>query len=147
MRKLIMFGAVVALLIGCTKPQGSKLKTEEQENLDICEAVFRYQFEHNASGAQQKAQAYFLEVFKKDPSPEFLARFKDDTPPARKGSEFAIGKGLKFRVESIERIEKNKVRVSGGYYEAGLSSSGNIYTVVRKNESWIVEKNEMQWIS
>lgn len=120
---------------------------EYRENLDICEAVFRYQFEHNASGAQQNAKVYFLEVFNKDPSPEFLARFKDNTPPVKKGSEFAIGEGLKFQVESIERVDKNTVRVSGGYYEAGLSASGNIYTVVRKKEKWNVEKDEMQWIA
>jgi len=147
MKKCILFVAVLAVLIGCSKPQDAKIKSEQQENLDICEAVFRYQFENNASAVQQKAKAYFLEIFQKDPSPEFLARFNGHNPPVKKGAEFAIGEGLKFRVDSIERIDKNTVRVSGGYYEANLSSSGNIYTVVRKKGSWSIQKDEMQWIS
>ena len=147
MKKFIALVAVVLFFCGCSKSQNSKLISEQQENLDICEAVFRYQFEHNASGSQQEAKSYFLEVFKKDPSIEFLARFKDITHPVKKGSEFMEGEGLKFKVVSIQLIEKNKVQVYGGYYEGSLSSSGNIYTVVRKNEIWIVEKDEMQWIS
>lgn len=72
------------------KTQAGQSRTEAQEKLDICEAVFRYQFEHNASGAQQKAKAYFLKIHNKDPSDEFLARFKGHTPPVKKGSDFAI---------------------------------------------------------
>jgi hypothetical protein len=37
--------------------------------------------------------------------------------------------------------------VYGGIYEAGLSSSGNLYTVVRKSGKWVVAKDEMQWMS
>ena len=54
--------------------------------------------------AQQKAKAYFLSVFKKDPSAEFLKRFEKHKPPVKKGSEFKIGKGLAFRVVTIKKV-------------------------------------------
>lgn len=160
MRQLIVLVAVIALFIGCSKQQGVELQTQdqqntttsqpnnqEQENLDICEVVFRYQFKHNASVVQQNANAYFILIFKQDPPDKFLARFTDNTPPVRKGSDFAIGKGLVFSIGSINRIDENTAQVYGGFYEAGLSSSGNLYTVVRKNGKWVVAKDEMQWMS
>lgn len=155
MCKLTVLVAIIALFIGCSKQQVIEADTQSQgktqvpqpENLDICETVFRYQFKHNASLVQQNAKAYFIMIFKQDPPDVFLARFKGNTPPVRKGSEFAIGEGLIFCIRSINRIDENTVHVSGGYYEAELSSSGNIYTVVRKNGQWVVEKDEMQWIS
>ena len=119
----------------------------DAEALDIAEATFRYQFTNNASGAQQNAKAYFLSVFEKDPSPEFLKRFGKHKPPVKKGSEFKIGKGLAFQVVTIKRVSKTKVEVSGGYYEAGLSSSGNTYFVEKKDGKWIVTSDKMHWIS
>jgi glyoxylase-like metal-dependent hydrolase (beta-lactamase superfamily II) len=118
-----------------------------QEAFDIAEITFRYQFKDNASGQQQKAPAYFLSLFGKDPTPEFLKRFAGHKPPVRKGSEFEIMKGLKFIVTRIKRVTRNKVEVSGGYYEAGLSSSGNTYVLEKKNGKWTVTKNTMHWIS
>ncbi len=161
MKRFIVFIiAFMVLFVGCSEQKGSEpqakdqknqqvspIKTEQQENLDICEAVFRYQFKHNASGAKQNAKAYFLEILRKDPSPEFLARFKDNAPPVKKGSEFAIGKGLKFKVGGIKRLNDSKVEVSGGYYEGGLSSSGCTYSVVLKDKKWVVTERKMLWIS
>ena len=160
MRQLIVLIAAIALFIGCSKQQGTELQTqdqqnikgsqpknEEQENLDICEAVFRYQFKHNTSGAQQNADAYFIMIFKQDPPDKFLTRFSGNLPPVRKGSDFTIGKGLVFSIGSIDRVDENTAQVYGGFYEAGLSSSGNLYTVVRKNSKWVVARDEMQWIS
>lgn len=44
-------------------------KVRESQIDDIREAVFRWQFDHNASGQQAAAQVYFLEVGKKDADP------------------------------------------------------------------------------
>jgi hypothetical protein len=156
MRKLVVLVAVMMLFMGCSRRQlieyqgkihAPRPQREQPENLDICEAVFRYQFKHNASMVQQNAKAYFIRVFKQDPSDEFLARFTGNIPPVKKGSEFAIGQGLVFCIRSIDRIDENTVQVSGGYYEAELSSSDSVYTVVRRNGRWVVENDEMQWIS
>jgi hypothetical protein len=37
--------------------------------------------------------------------------------------------------------------VSGGYYEAELSASGNTYYMRKKDGKWVCEKNVMRWIS
>ena len=40
--------------------------------------------------------------------------------------------GLIFRVTSIKCISDTEVEAKGGYYEAGLSASGNIYTLKKE---------------
>jgi hypothetical protein len=131
-----------------------------QEN-DIREAVFRHQFDHNASGQRTDAAVYCLSVGSKetDPSDEFMKRFADHKPPVRKLSECNVdpvngvvdkstGKsGLIFRVTSITWVSDMEVGVAGGYYEAGLSSSGNTYTVRKEQGKWKVTADKMNWIS
>jgi hypothetical protein len=58
---------------------------------DIREAVFRYQFEHNASSLQTRAAAYYLELrttegAKSDPPDSFLKRFTGNSPAVHKRS-------------------------------------------------------------
>src|SRR5215510_15207871 len=105
---------------------------------DIREAVFRHQFYHNASGQQQRAKAYFLSIETgEDPDDAFIERFKDNEPPVKKESQLKNEpgmfeketgfRGLIFRIDSIKQISSNEVEVTGGYYENGLSASGNTY--------------------
>lgn len=129
-------------------PETSNKATDRSAELDdVFEALFRHQFKHNASAMQQNAPAYFLSIKDKDPSPEFLKRFAGHKPPVKNGTEFEIGKGLKFRIESWKWKSDDELELTGGYYEAGLSASGNRFTMVRKNGKWIVEKDQMEWIS
>ena len=126
---------------------------------DIREAVFRYQFEHNASGLQKKAACYFLEIDRKDPAAEFLKRFEGHTPPVKPASACVRsaaegvkdketgGRGLVFRQATIRWINDNEVEVEGGYYEGGLSASGNTYKAGRKDGKWVVASDKMHWIS
>ena len=114
----------------------------ESQTDDIREAVFRWQFDHNASSQQKKAQAYFLGVGDRDdPTDEFMKRFANHKPPVRKASACSADagkgvrdkktgeKGLIFRVRKIEWKSDTEVEVQGGYYEGGLSASSNTYTV------------------
>lgn len=126
----------------------------ERQVDDIREAVFRYQFDHNASGQQKTAKVYFLQVGEKsnDPAEGFMKRFDGNKPPVRVGSaaKNVPGKGLldkktgeeglSFSVVSIKWISDTEVEVEGGYYEASLSASCNTYTVVKKNGKWVVTK-------
>jgi len=110
---------------------------------------------------QKSAKVYFLGVGDKatDPSDEFMKRLADHKPPVRKASasHFVLGKGLlntktgerglAFRATTIKWISDTEVEVSGGYYEAELSSSGNTYTVKKENGKWKVTKEKMDWIS
>jgi hypothetical protein len=129
-------------------------KTEQED--DIREAVFRHQFGHNASAIRKKAKAYYLALGsvlnKRDPSSEFMRRFKGHKPSVERASlaELKYGRirdGLIFYIEEIRWINENEVEVSGGYYEGNLSASGNKYQVVRKNGKWAIKKDTMKWIS
>jgi hypothetical protein len=55
--------------------------------------------------------------------------------------------GLIFSVGAIKWISDTEAEVSGGYYEAGLSSSGNVYFVKRRDGKWVVTGDKMLWIS
>jgi hypothetical protein len=118
-----------------------------KEMLDICEAMFRYQFTKNASGQQQKAPAYYLSIYETDPPKELMNRFENNNPPVKLGSEFKIGNGLKFRIRSIKLLDKNNIEIEGGYYEGSLSSSGNTYQLKKQSGVWKVISDKMNWIS
>jgi hypothetical protein len=153
------FFSALALLIvcasGCVPNDAERLKEED----DIREAVFSYQFLHNASGRQQNAKVYFLSLHEggKDPSDEFMKRFAGHTPEVKKVSQCTEdddirdmqtgAPGIVFRVTGIRWITAQRVEVFGGYFEGYLSSSGNTYYVEKKDGKWIVVQDNGRWIS
>ena len=160
-RRLSLLILFMLIMSACAAPKPRSVQEE-----DIREAVFRYQFTHNESGLQQSANFYCLslgEVTAKanvDPSDELMRRFRGHQPPVEKTSQCAadISKGvtdratsqrfgLIFRVTSIQWVSDTKVEALGGYYEGGLSASGNVYRVVKENDQWIVKEDKMKWIS
>jgi hypothetical protein len=129
---------------------------------DVREAVFRHLFDHNASGQQQAAKVFCLQIEgKQDPSTELLRRFEGNEPRVKKVSlcTFQHGQprsgvvdasgapGLIFRIDAIQHPTADSAVVEGGYFEAGLSSSGNVYELVKEGDRWIVKKDTMRWIS
>ena len=115
-------------------------------------------FGNNASGQQQFAQVYCLSVEGKDPSDGFMKRFSGNEPPVKKASActasglgvFQIGtdvRGLVFSVDSVVRRGGVRAETEGGYYEAGLSASGNTYYLERRNGEWMVVRDVRHWIS
>jgi hypothetical protein len=118
-----------------------------KEILDICEALFRYQFTHNASGQQQNAPAYYLSIYETDPPKDLIERFQNSKPPVNIGSEFKIGSGLKFEINSINRLNKNNVVIEGGYYAGPLGSSGNTYHLQKTNGVWKVISDKINAFS
>ena len=127
---------------------------------DVREAVFRHMFGQNASGMQQSAGVYCLEVeSQRDPTAGFLSRMRDVRVPLKAVSQCSASadkgvvdkathkRGLIFRIESVAFKDAHHATVNGGYYEAGLSASGNIYTVELRGKKWVVTKDQMTWIS
>jgi hypothetical protein len=129
---------------------------------DVRFVTFRYMFGHNASGQQQNAKAYCLEVDGKDPSDALIARFAGSTPPVKKASECTTASdvgdwgvrvrvtrepGLLFRLGAIRWVKASMVEVEGGYYEASLSASSNTYYLEKKNGDWKVVRDVMDVIS
>jgi len=142
-RTLSKYGASVLRLLEDEAAKNSR----PNDHWDVCEAVFRYQFGHNASAAQQRAKAYFLSVRGNDPPAGFLRRFEKHTPTVRRGSQFRQGAGLRFRIGSFKWTGENTAEVEGGYYEGNLSASGNTYRVEKTNAGWKVTGRIMSWIS
>ncbi|RPI01217.1 MAG: hypothetical protein EHM64_16075 [Ignavibacteriae bacterium] len=167
--KRIIFLSIL-LFSGC-----SDLGTDASNGLaqlsiqdSIREAVFRYQFQHNASGQQQTAKIYFLSVMilndstgywiHGNPSLDILSHFNNNVPPVKSFSDCTLSvngvfdnktgeNGLLFQVGALRWITEEQVEVDGGYFEGGLSASGNTYYLERKNAQWIVTRDVMHWIS
>ena len=128
---------------------------------DVREAVFRHLFQHNASGLQKNAKAYFLNVEKgADPADVFLNRFTGHAPPVKKASQSRRGArssqvedketgapGLVFSITRITWLSDTEAEVHGGYYEANLSASFGSYRVKKINGKWIVTETGPQMIA
>jgi hypothetical protein len=134
-----------------------KIADREKQEEDIADAVFRYQFVHNASGRQQRASVYFLSLRHRNPSKEFMQRFAGNKPRVSTVSECTEDQdvrdlhtdepGILFSITEIRWITRNQVQVSGGYDEGYLSSSGDTYFVEKRSGKWTVVRDEMHWIS
>jgi hypothetical protein len=134
-----------------------KVPDRDKQEEDIAEAVFRYQFLHNASGRQQSAEVYFLSLRYRNPSEEFMQRFAGNTPVISTVSEctedddirdlHTDARGILFRITTIKWITPSRVEVSGGYDEVRLSSSGDTYYVEKRDGKWVVVRDKMHWIS
>lgn len=134
--------------------QSQKDKTADENN--ILEAVFRFQSKHLAS--KDSTILYFLSLYNKDPDNKFMIRFKG-MPRIKKYSQAVVNgingvkdkesgaSGLILKITGIKWLNQNKVEVIGGYYEDGLSASGNTYTVKRLKGKWVVTKDDLEWIS
>jgi len=55
--------------------------------------------------------------------------------------------GVVFYTGAIWWVSADTVKIEVGYYEGTLSSSGNVYTLKRKNGRWVVEDDRMLFIS
>ena len=117
---------------------------------DILEAVFRYQFDHNASGVQKGAEKYCLTLpGDRTPGAEFLKRFEGNRPPvaAADQCERQSGKNLFFQIQRLDWRKDDEVWVRGGYWEGNLSSSIEMFRVVNENGRWVVKGARMEAIS
>jgi hypothetical protein len=150
---------LLTVLVGACAP-GAAPQPHGDETTAIQEAVFRYQFGHNASSRQQSADYYCLGVKdRKDPPQELMERFVCHLPVVVPVSECgadvefgvsrgsASGRGLIFTVGDIKWVSATEVEVAGGYYEGGLSASGNVYRLKRVEGGWKVIEDRMGWIS
>jgi hypothetical protein len=133
-------------------PQGSiAIPTDRTAaEADVAEAVFRYQFDHNASVLQKRAERYCLSLpGERMPSTEFLERFAGDGKPvlAADRCERSSGKSLFFSLKKFDWHGEREVWVRGGYWEGNLSSSIELFRVVNDKGKWVVKGARMEAIS
>ena len=88
-----------------------------------------------------------------------MKRFANNEPRAKKVSACSSSedkgvldkktgeRGLIFRSGAVKWVSDDEVELSGGYYEAGLSSSGNVYVLKKVKGKWRVIRDTPQWIS
>ncbi|HKV07489.1 MAG TPA: hypothetical protein VJ725_05065 [Thermoanaerobaculia bacterium] len=116
----------------------------------ILEAVFRYQFEHNASAIQDKAEKYCLTLTGGGRlDGEFLRRFEGNRPPvvAADQCDRRSGRNLFFQAKIETWESDSEAVVRGGYYEGNLSSSRETFRVVWEDGRWVVEDARLEVIS
>lgn len=146
-------------------PEARQQKSRTAREDDVREAVFRYQFLHDQSGLQPRAEVLFISVDAKDPSDQFLRRFSGNRPPVKKKSQSRYSRrragfsaiqvedkhtrkpGLIYSVDSITWLSDSAVLVKGGYYAGGRAAAGHEYRVVRERGKWVVKKDTITWIS
>lgn len=155
MKPLILLLSLFPFLTACSQSpapassEGSSPARAAAEQ-DIAEAVFRYHFDHNASGIQKQAARYCLS-FPGDRSPaeDFLQRFQGNQPPVTSAEECERlgGRNLFFRIQRYDWRKDDEVWVRGGYHEGNLSSSVESFQVVRQNGRWVVKGARMEMIS
>lgn len=177
----LALGALFVLLPACTghaAPQSSGSSeppsepgdstyasdaSAEDAAWDVREAVFRHQFEDNASGQQQSVAYYFLALGnpteREDPPPEFLKRFEGHTPKVVPVSQSTAAdnsavihqddgkRGLIFQITNLQWIDETTAEVQGGYYEGNVSASGNLYRVEKRGDEWVVTDDRVMWMS
>jgi hypothetical protein len=124
--------------------------------------IFRYQYEYYASGQQQTAKVYFLSVrtvddstgywINGDPSEALLAHFSENVSLVPQFSSCTLStagvfdketgeRGLLFDISEIRWISDAKAEADGGYFEAGLSASGNTYYLEYIDGQWTVTRS------
>jgi len=147
---LLLFLLAAATACASSAPPPPSVPGGLVAEADIAEAVFRYQFQHNASAIQQEADHYCLSLAgERSPDGDFLHRFDGNHPPVRSADQCQRGSGhdLFFRVQRLDWRSDTEVWVSGGYWEGNLSSSKESYRVRFKNGKWVVDGARMEAIS
>jgi len=147
---------LAALVSGCT-PNLSKA----EEELEIQQTVLRYQFGHNAaankydifciamSGGETNSDAPTKLIRDLNDAGHKVVKHSDCNAHMDKGvTERISGKpALILNIGKVKWLAKDEAVVEGGYYEAGLSASGNTYRLKKLSGVWQVIQDQMNWIS
>ncbi|HEX4495066.1 MAG TPA: hypothetical protein VIE43_05290 [Thermoanaerobaculia bacterium] len=139
------FKTIVPLLLiasACASAPPPSPEAQAAAEGDITEAVFRYQFQHNASTLQQSAERYCLTLTdERNPDAAFLRRFEAVRPQVVAAMTCAKGSSgdLFFRVQKLDWQSDAEVWARGGYSEGTVSSITETYLVHRKDGRWTVD--------
>jgi len=160
--RIVIAGLVVgvtaiafSLGIGSPWPEG---EAREAEEMNLREAVLRYQMRHNASSQRSGAKVYCLTIARLDPDDAFLRRFASHEVPVRKASDCNASErgvfdkatgamGLELHAGTVTWFSGNEATVQGGYYEASLSASRNVYRLKKNGNGWAVVEDRLTVIA
>jgi hypothetical protein len=157
-RRFAVLGTLgLAVLASACTPKLSKA----DEELQIQQAVLRYQFEHNASASRANIFCIAVgDVRSSVDAPAKLIQGLNDTSHKVLNSsecnenqgegviEHSSGKpALMLNVGQVKWSAIDEVEVDGGYYEASLSASGSTFQLKNVSGVWRVVKARLNWIS
>jgi hypothetical protein len=161
---------VVAGAVACDSPEGPDPVPggpgwRESQAVAIHEAVYRFQFEEHAAGAQPGSITFCLarttpddDLPWSDPPEALLRRFAGHVPVVKKASLCRLdlrgdtdpatgGPAIIFRVAPPQWQSDTEVLVDGGYHSHGLSASGETYRVRYQAGGWVVVEAIWRWIA
>ncbi len=154
---LIVVSLILLGLFSCK--YGDKISSGSRNTIIEIEATsFRELFNHNGSGIKDKASYYYIKIN----GPTYttinsvIKSLRDVKPEVKNLKRYiclnqAEKNKINFLSFTINKIEFNELKdtayVDCGYYEDNLSSSGNVISLIREENKWIVIKNRMLWIS
>lgn len=125
---------------------GARDPTPEEEN--ICEAVFRAFIDTDEFGFERRGHHYYLTLLGKDPSQQFLNRFRKHRARFFRGSLFEVSPGsTHFSIYYVAWESDSRVEVGGGYYSGMLAADGRTLILTRGNGLWSVVSNVKNWSS
>jgi hypothetical protein len=145
---LLVLAALVAPLAGSVQQQSAPAASAQQEE-DVREAVFRYQFKT----LNFQVAFYFISVENKNPSAAFIDRFRENQPIVRAASEAKFEKkpvqgyvdkrtekqGIMFRQEAIHWASDTQADVPGSVECGDLCDpTTGVYHVAREGDHWNV---------
>jgi|HubBroStandDraft_6_1064221.scaffolds.fasta_scaffold635894_2 hypothetical protein len=170
----IVLGQTVSGRSQSSEPATSRTQQED----DIREAVLRSQMLEWIKGEDEGVKAaksasdreiaehfnfktFYVSVDEKDPSEDFLTRFKDIPRSVKKLSESEIDKryrltvvdkkthkpGIIFYVGKLEWKKSDSVEIKGGYHCDGLCAAGITFRLKLVKGTWIIEERRTNWIS
>jgi len=167
----------LAVLLSPAYCQSPAADTKLADKQDIYAAVIGHQMEEWVKGGEKSVaeakdedersiakrlnfEIFFVSIEGKDPSDDFINRFRDIPRTIKKASSEEPNKGphtpvdksthrtgIVFSADTIRWLSENSAEVEGGYYCGGLCAAGITFKVIRENGKWIIKNSHMNWIS
>jgi len=162
--RAVAFGIAIGISFACAgaSPPPSAAGTHGRaDELDVEEAVFRYQLDRDPVSPKPRMADFVLLSLDElhSPAPELVARFADQSPPVDSVSELRIdaqrhirhktrpGKGMILMAKTIRRLGEHRFEVDGEIRWGSRGASGTRYLVQRRGSSWVVVSYSMSWIT
>jgi hypothetical protein len=140
---VLLITAAPFIIVAAVASRGTARLSPEE--IDVCEAVFRHQFESHKR-AEEWAVAYHLEVYGRRPPAELLERFAGNRPVVMRRPWFVPDESLQFDITEIIPVGNGVVEVTATEGFSGRTTSLTHYTVVNRSGKWTVGGVRGVWI-
>lgn len=140
MRHFMLLAALCIPAAGChgAAKDGSK---ETKDAAPIYAAVLKEELKDTKQG-----EGLYVFVDGKDPSPDFLDRFREQWPELQPGSKAPKGKAKRVSVDSLQWIDSDTAELHGATSN-GIDGRSSLYRVVRKGGVWVVDNVKLKAVS